>query len=99
MENHATSQTMSLQNTDIIVEELGSASVYFSPNGPTREEYYDKDGNSISKDEYEGLFDSTYSGYPKGEMKFKWVPLYGVESNLQARLKESWEGFSCSLFK
>ena len=37
--------------------------------------------------------------YPKGEMKFKWVPLYGAESDLQARLKESWEGFSCSLFE
>ena len=99
MENHVTSQTMSLQNTDIVVEELGSASVYFSPNGPTREEYYDKDGNSISKDEYDGLFDSTYSGYPKGVMKFNWVPLYGAESVLQSRLKESWEGFSCSLFE
>ena len=99
MENHVTSQTMSLQNTDIIVEELGSASVYFSPNGSTREEYYDKDGKSISKDEYEGLFDSTYSGYPKGEMKFNWIPLIGAESVLQSRLKESWDGFSCSLFE
>ena len=98
-ENHVISQAMSLQNTDIVVEKLGSASIYFSPNGPTQEEYYDKDGNPISIDEYEGLFDSTYSGYPKGEMKFKWVPLYGAESDLQARLKESWEGFSCSLFK
>ena len=98
-ENHVILQAMSLQNTDIVVDTLGSGNWFYSFDGSTKEEYYDKNGNSISKDEYEGLFDSTYSGYPKGEMKFKWVPLYGAESNLQARLKESWEGFSCSLFK
>ena len=98
-ENHVILQAMSLQNTDIVVDTLGSGSWFYSFDGSTKEEYYDKNGNSISKDEYEGLFDSTYSGYPKGEMKFKWVPLYGAESNLQARLKESWEGFSCSLFE
>lgn len=98
-ENHVILQAMSLQNTDIVVDTLGSGSWFYSFDGSTKEEYYDKDGNPISKDEYEGLFDSTYSGYPKGEMKFKWVPLYGAESNLQARLKESWEGFSCSLFE
>ena len=99
MEYHETSQAMSLQNTDIVIEELGSASFYYPGNGINQEEYFDKDGNSISKDEYEGLFDSTYSGYPKGEMKFNWIPLIGAESVLQARLKESWEGFSCSLFE
>lgn len=98
-ENHVILQAMSLQNTDIVVDTLGSGSWFYSFDGSTKEEYYDKNGNSISKDEYEGLFDSTYSGYPKGEMKFKWVPLYGAETDLQARLKESWEGFSCSLFE
>ena len=91
-------QSLSLNDTGIIMETLGIGHRRTVINGDDELEYFDSDYNPISEAEFDSLYDSVYAGCPKGEMKFKWItPGYGGSMSLD-QLRESWEGFSCSLY-
>lgn len=91
-------QSMSLSDTDFIIETLGIGHRRTVINGDDELEYFDSDNNPISEAEFDSLYDSVYAGCPKGEMKFIWItPGYGGSMSLD-QLRESWEGFSCSLY-
>ena len=91
-------QSLSLDDTGIIIETLGVGHRRTVINGDDELEYFDSDHNPISEAEFDSLYDSVYAGCPKGEMKFIWItPGYGGSMSLD-QLRESWEGFSCSLY-
>ena len=91
-------QSLSLNDTGIIMETLGIGHRRTVINGDDELEYFDSDHNPISEAEFDSLYDSVYAGCPKGEMKFIWItPGYGGSMSLD-QLRESWEGFSCSLY-
>ena len=91
-------QSLSLNDTGIIIETLGIGHRRTVINGDDELEYFDSDHNPISEAEFDSLYDSVYAGCPKGEMKFIWItPGYGGSMSLD-QLRESWEGFSCSLY-
>ena len=91
-------QSLSLDDTGIIIETLGVGHQRTVLRGGYEYEYFDSDHNPISEAEFDSLYDSVYAGCPKGEMKFKWItPGYGRSMSLD-QLRESWEGFSCSLY-
>ena len=92
-------QSLSLNDTGIIIETLGIGHRRTVINGDDELEYFDSDHNPISEAEFDSLYDSVYAGCPKGKMKFIWItPGYGGSMSLD-QLRESWEGFSCSLFE
>ena len=91
-------QSLSLNDTGIIIETLGIGHRRTVINGDDELEYFDSDHNPISEAEFDSLYDSVYAGCPKGKMKFIWItPGYGGSMSLD-QLRESWEGFSCSLY-
>ena len=91
-------QSLSLNDTGIIMETLGIGHRRTVINGDDELEYFDSDHNPISEAEFDSLYDSVYAGCPKGKMKFIWItPGYGGSMSLD-QLRESWEGFSCSLY-
>ena len=91
-------QSLSLDDTGIIIETLGVGHQRTVLRGGYEYEYFDSDHNPISEAEFDSLYDSVYAGCPKGEMKFIWItPGYGGSMSLD-QLRESWEGFSCSLY-
>ena len=91
-------QSLSLNDTGIIIETLGIGHRLTVINGDDELEYFDSDHNPISEAEFDSLYDSVYAGCPKGKMKFIWItPGYGGSMSLD-QLRESWEGFSCSLY-
>ena len=95
---YVTRQSLSLQNNNVITQTLGSSHTHNSSDGTSEEEYFDGDNNPISAEEFEQLADTAFPGCPKGEINFKWISLYDAQSDYLGSMRESWEGFSCSLF-
>ncbi len=92
--------SMSLRDRLLYSEFLCAKDVQNYMDKPSTESFRGPNREAITEEEYNSMPDTRYAGCQKGEMIFHWV-YHRDQGNLSDFdwLLQSWEGFSCDLFR